>query len=193
MDGISLAKIMAKFLRRHPPAHHFAHNAVPRELPQAALVGQGHRRWGAPGHEHGAHHSQLPGDLTTAKVEKILQACKAKAAAINCPMNISVCDAHLEMKGFLRMDGAWIGSIDIAMKKARTSRDFNMDTRDIGPLCQPGQPLYGIEHSNKGLITFGGGVLLKNATGTVVGAIGVSGGSVEQDHEVAAAGIACAK
>ena len=89
------------------------------------------------------------------------QACKAKAVEINCPMNIAVCDAHLETKGFLRMDGAWIGSIDIAMKKARTARDFNMDTRDIGPLCQPGQPLYGIEHSNQGLITFGGGVLLK--------------------------------
>ena len=76
-------------------------------------------------------------------------------------MNIAVCDAHLELKGFLRMDGAWIGSIDIAQKKARTARDFNMDTRDIGPLCQPGQPLYCIEHSNKGLITFGGGVILK--------------------------------
>ena len=76
-------------------------------------------------------------------------------------MNIAVCDAHLELKGFLRMDGAWIGSIDIAQKKARTARDFNMDTRDIGPLCQPGQPLYCIEHSNQGLITFGGGVILK--------------------------------
>ena len=76
-------------------------------------------------------------------------------------MNIAVCDAHLELKGFLRMDGAWIGSIDIAFKKARTARDFNMDTRDIGPLCQPGQPLYCIEHSNQGLITFGGGVILK--------------------------------
>ena len=136
---------------------------------------------------------QLPGDLTTSKVEKILQACKAKAAAINCPMNIAICDAGLETKGFLRMDGAWIGSIDIAFKKARTARDFNMDTRDIGPLCQPGQPLYGIEHSNQGLITFGGGVLLKNAAGTVIGAIGVSGGSVEADHDVAAAGIPCAK
>ena len=136
---------------------------------------------------------QLPGDLTTSKVEKILQACKAKATAINCPMNIAVCDAGLETKGFLRMDGAWIGSIDIAFKKARTARDFNMDTRDIGPLCQPGQPLYGIEHSNQGLITFGGGVLLKNAAGTVIGAIGVSGGSVEADHDVAAAGIPCAK
>ena len=135
---------------------------------------------------------QISGDLTTALTEEILQACKKKAAAINCPMNIAVCDAATETKGFLRMDGAWIGSIDIAMKKARTARDFNMDTRDIGPLCQPGQPLYGIEHSNQGLITFGGGVVLKNTAGTIVGAIGVSGGSVEQDHEVAAAGAPCA-
>ena len=102
---------------------------------------------------------QLSGDLTTALVEQIIEECKKKAAAINCPMNIAVCDTSTELKGFLRMDGAWIGSIDIAMKKARTARDFNMDTRDIGPLCQPGQPLYGIEHSNQGLITFGGGVL----------------------------------
>ena len=135
---------------------------------------------------------QIKGDITTATVEEVLQACKKKATEINCPMNICVVDAGTNLKGFLRMDGAWIGSIDISQKKARTSRYFNMDTKDIGPLCQPGQPLYCIEHSNGGLITFGGGVLLKDSSGTVIGAVGVSGGSVDQDHDVAAAGIPCA-
>ena len=116
----------------------------------------------------------------------------AKATEISVPMDIAVCDAACNLKGFVRMDGAWIGSIDIAQKKARTARYFNMDTKDIGPLCQPGQPLYCIEHSNGGLITFGGGVVLKSADGVIMGAVGVSGGSVEQDHEVAAAAIAVA-
>ena len=165
---------------------------------------------------------QLPGDITTAQVKKVIDACEAKAAEINNPMNIAVLDAGMNLKGFLRMDGAWLGSIDIAQKKvrisqcpfpappetrmaltndgaplypvvplcarqAKTARCFNMDTRDIGPLCQPGQPLYNIEISYGGLITFGGGVLLKNPAGVVVGAVGVSGGSVEADHEVAVA------
>jgi uncharacterized protein GlcG (DUF336 family) len=86
------------------------------------------------------------------------------------------------------MDGAWLGSIDIAIKKARTARYFDMDTGEIGKLSQPGKPLYGIEHSNDGLITFPGGVALKNSDGQGIGAIGVSGGSVKQDHEVAAEG-----
>jgi len=104
-------------------------------------------------------------------------------------MNICVVDAGTMMKGFLRMDGAWLGSIDISHKKAKTARYFNMDTRVLGPLCQPNQPLYCIEHSNQGLITFGGGVILQNTEGMIIGAVGVSGGSVEQDHEVAAAGL----
>ena len=135
---------------------------------------------------------QLATDIQTATVMKVIEACKAKAEEIKVPMNIAVCDAGTNLKGFLRMDGAWIGSIDISQKKARTARYFNLDTRDIGPLCQPGQPLFNIEHSNQGLITFGGGVVLKSAGDVIVGAVGVSGGSVEQDHEVAAAGIAAA-
>ena len=136
---------------------------------------------------------QLATDIRTATAQAIIDACLAKATAIGVQMDIAVCDAACNLKGFLRMDGAWLGSIDIAQKKARTARYFNMDTRDIGPLCQPGQPLYCIEHSNQGLITFGGGIVLKSADGVIIGAVGVSGGSVEQDHEVAAAGIAAAK
>jgi uncharacterized protein GlcG (DUF336 family) len=86
------------------------------------------------------------------------------------------------------MDGAWLGSIDISAKKARTARFFDMESGAIGELSQPGGPLYNIEVSNGGLITFPGGVPLKNSGGEVVGAIGVSGSTVENDHAVAVAG-----
>lgn len=86
------------------------------------------------------------------------------------------------------MDNAWLGSIDIAIKKAKTARFFDMNTGAIGGLSQPGQPLYNIEHSNGGLITFPGGVPIKNADGVIIGAIGVSGSSVDDDHAVAEAG-----
>ena len=78
--------------------------------------------------------------------------------------------------------------IDFAIKKAKTARFFDMNSGEIGKLSQPGQPLYNIEHSNGGLISFAGGVLLKDGSNKIMGAIGVSGGSVEQDHEVALAG-----
>ena len=129
-------------------------------------------------------------DLTLEAAERIVAAAKQKAAEINTKMDIAVVDAGGNLKAFVRMDGAWLGSIDIAQRKARTARWFDMDTGVIGTLSQPGGPLYGIEHSNGGLITFPGGVPLKNAQGEVVGAIGVSGSTVENDHTVAAAGAA---
>jgi len=129
-------------------------------------------------------------DLTLEAAERIVAAAKKKAAEINTKMDIAVVDAGGNLKAFVRMDGAWLGSIDIAQRKARTSRWFDMDTGVIGTLSQPGGPLYGIEHSNGGLITFPGGVPLKNAQGEVVGAIGVSGSTVENEHTVAAAGAA---
>jgi uncharacterized protein GlcG (DUF336 family) len=87
------------------------------------------------------------------------------------------------------MDGAWLGSIDIAIRKARTSRLFDMPSGDLGPLAQPGQPLYHIEFSNGGLITFPGGVPIKDGSGLVVGAVGASGSTPANDHEVAQAGV----
>ena len=129
-------------------------------------------------------------DLTLEAAERIVAAAKKKAAEIDTKMDIAVVDAGGNLKAFVRMDGAWLGSIDIAQRKARTARWFDMDTGVIGGLSQPGGPLYGIEHSNGGLITFPGGVPLKNAQGEVVGAIGVSGSTVENDHTVAAAGAA---
>lgn len=104
-------------------------------------------------------------------------------------MNIAVVDAGANLKAFARMDGAWIGSIDISQKKARTARFFDMPTGDIGALSQPGGSLYNIEHSNGGLITFPGGVPIRSA-GVVIGAIGVSGSTVDNDHAVASAGAA---
>ena len=129
-------------------------------------------------------------DLTLGAAERIVAAAKQKAAEISTKMDIAVVDAGGNLKAFARMDGAWLGSIDIAQRKARTARWFDMNTGEIGKLSQPGGPLYGIEHSNAGLITFPGGVPLKNAKGEVVGAIGVSGSTVENDHSVAAAGAA---
>jgi uncharacterized protein GlcG (DUF336 family) len=129
-------------------------------------------------------------DLTLEAAERILHAAKKKAAEVNTKMDIAVVDAGGNLKAFVRMDGAWLGSIDIAQRKARTARWFDMDTGVIGSLSQPGGPLFGIEHSNGGLITFPGGVPLKTAKGEVVGAIGVSGSTVENDHMVAAAGAA---
>ncbi len=127
-------------------------------------------------------------DITAAQARAVVDAAGAKAEALNTMMDIAVVDAGGNLKAFLRMDGAWLGSIDIAIKKAKTARFFDMPTGEIGKLSQPGGPLYNIEHSNDGLITFPGGVPLKAADGTVIGAVGVSGSTVENDHAVATAG-----
>ena len=127
-------------------------------------------------------------DLTLEAAEKIISAANKKAAQLKTRVDIAVVDAGGNLKAFARMDGAWLGSIDISIRKARTARWFDMNTGDIGKLSQPGGPLYGIEHSNDGLITFPGGVPLKNSKGDIIGAIGVSGSTVENDHAVAVAG-----
>lgn len=126
--------------------------------------------------------------ITLEQAEVAMKAAKDKAAALGTLMDICVVDAGANLTAFARMDGAWLGSIDIAIKKARTARFFNMNSGDIGNLSQPGGPLYNIEHSNGGLITFPGGVPIKNAQGEIIGAIGVSGDTVENDHLVAQAG-----
>ena len=123
------------------------------------------------------------------QAEKLSEAAKAKAKELGVPMNIAIVDEGANLVSFHRMDKAWLGSVDIAIRKAKTARFFDMNTGEIGKLSQPGGPLFGIEHSNGGLITFPGGVILKQGD-HVIGAIGISGGSVEQDHEVALAGAA---
>ena len=125
--------------------------------------------------------------ITSHQVQAVIAAGEEHAAKIGVPVNIAVLDAGAHLKAFSRMDGAWLGSIDISQKKARTARFFDMNTGDIGQLSQPGGPLFNIEHSNGGLITFPGGVPIKDGD-IVIGAIGVSGSTVENDHTVAAAG-----
>ena len=127
------------------------------------------------------------GDITLAQAQTLVDAALKKAAEIDTLMNIAVVDAGGNLKAFARMNGAWLGSIDISIKKARTARLFDMNTGDVGALSQPGGPLYNIEVSNGGLITFPGGIPLQ-LNGEVVGGIGVSGSSVEDDHAVADAG-----
>ncbi len=121
---------------------------------------------------------------------RIIAAAEKKAAEIGQPMNIAVADAGGNLVAHVRMDNAWIGSIDISIKKAYTSRAFNIATKDLAEHSQSGGQFFGIHASNDGkIMIFAGGIPLK-AKGKVVGAIGVSGGSGEQDHAVAQAGAA---
>jgi uncharacterized protein GlcG (DUF336 family) len=121
---------------------------------------------------------------------RIIAAAEKKAAEIGQPMNIAVADAGGNLVAHVRMDNAWIGSVDISIKKAYTSRAFNIATKDLAEHSQSGGQFFGIHASNDGkIMIFAGGIPLK-AKGKVVGAIGVSGGSGEQDHAVALAGAA---
>ncbi len=129
-------------------------------------------------------------NITLEQAEKAIAAAKQKAIAIDTKMNIAIVDAGANLVAFARMDGAWLGSLDISIKKAKTARFFDMNTGIVGELSQPGGSLYNIEHSNNGLITFPGGIPIKNASGEIIGAIGVSGSAVENDHAVADAGAA---
>ncbi|MGZ4960214.1 MAG: GlcG/HbpS family heme-binding protein [Methylomonas sp.] len=123
------------------------------------------------------------------QAEKAIAAAIAESEKIGTQMCIAVVDSGADLKAFVRMNGAWVGSIDIAIKKAKTACFFGMNTGQIGQLSQPGGPLYGIEHSNQGLITFPGGIPIVDNDGVLIGAIGVSGSTVENDHQVAKAGV----
>jgi len=128
--------------------------------------------------------------VTLDDARKIVAAAERKAAAIGQPMNIAVADSGGNLLTHVRMDGAWLGSIDISINKAFTARAFDIATRDLAAPSQPGGQFYGIHASNGGrIMIFAGGIPLKRA-GKVVGAIGVSGGSGEQDQAVAEAGAA---
>ncbi|GLK75964.1 hypothetical protein GCM10008171_12180 [Methylopila jiangsuensis] len=126
--------------------------------------------------------------VTIENAQAAIAAAIKKAREIDTFMCIAIVDSGADLKAFHRMDDAWVGSIDIAIKKAKTAVFFGMPTGEIGKLSQPGGSLYGIEHSNGGLITFPGGLPIVDKDGVMVGAIGVSGSSVENDHTVAAAG-----
>lgn len=121
---------------------------------------------------------------------RVIAAAEAKAAEIGQPMNIAVADAGGNLVSHVRMDGAWLGSIDISINKAFTARAFDITTKDLATHSQSGGQFFGIHASNSGrIMIFAGGVPLKR-DGKVVGAIGVSGGSGDQDDAVAEAGAA---
>jgi uncharacterized protein GlcG (DUF336 family) len=127
-------------------------------------------------------------NITLVQAEAAIKAAKAKATELNLLMNICLVDSGANLVAFARMDGAWLGSVDISFKKAKTSAWFFMNSGDLGTLSQPGGSLYNIEHSNGGLITFPGGIPIKDEDGKTIGAIGVSGSIVENDNKVAQAG-----
>ena len=127
--------------------------------------------------------------ITLEQAQAAIKAAHQKSLEMGVKMNIAVVDAGANLTAFVRMDDAWLGSLDISIKKAKTARFFDMPTGTIGGLSQPGGSLFGIEHSNSGLITFPGGIPIKDSNGRVIGAIGVSGDSVENDHTVAEAGM----
>ena len=130
-------------------------------------------------------------NLETAR--RVIAAAEKKAAEIGQPMNIAVVDAGGNLVAHVRMDNAWIGSVDISINKAYTSRAFDISTKDLAGHSQSGNQFFGIHASNHGrIMIFAGGIPLKEG-GKVVGAIGVSGGSGEQDHAVAEAGATIVK
>jgi uncharacterized protein GlcG (DUF336 family) len=121
---------------------------------------------------------------------RVIAAAEKKAQQIGQPMNIAIADEGGNLLAHVRMDGAWLGSVDISINKAFTARAFDISTKDLSGPAQPGEQFYGIHTSNHGrVMIFAGGIPLKR-DGKVVGAIGVSGGSGEQDQTVAEAGAA---
>jgi uncharacterized protein GlcG (DUF336 family) len=127
--------------------------------------------------------------ITLEEAQRIISAAEDKARQMGQPMNIAVMDAGRNLVAFHRMDGAWVASTDIAIDKAFTSAGRGLTTRKLGEMAQPGQPLFGINTTNSGrIVIFAGGIPLMRDS-EVIGAIGVSGGTVDEDHEVAEAGV----
>ena len=128
--------------------------------------------------------------VTLEQAQRIVDAAVSKSAGDGLLMNVAVVDAGNNLTAFGRMDGAWLGSIEIAIAKAHTARRFDLSTRELGQLSQPGEPLFGIHVlAEGGNVVFAGGIPLKTADGVVAGAVGVSGGTPDQDHDVCAAGV----
>jgi uncharacterized protein GlcG (DUF336 family) len=128
----------------------------------------------------------MAGELTLEAAERVVAACKKRAEEIGQPMCIAVADGGANLVAFARMDHSLLAALDIAQRKAVTTVGFQTETRELAALAQPGAPLFGI--ASAGATVFGGGVPLTGEDGRVVGGVGVSGGSPEQDHDVAAAG-----
>jgi uncharacterized protein GlcG (DUF336 family) len=128
--------------------------------------------------------------ITCHHADSILQAARSTAEKIGIAVSVVIMDAGGNLKALSRMDGAWLGSIDVAVKKARTSVLFEMETQTVWQFSSSDGPAHGIESTNGGIITFAGGIPLKSVEGKLLGAIGVSGGMVEQDYQIAQSGAA---
>src|SRR5262245_22599909 len=127
--------------------------------------------------------------ITDHQARLIIAAGQARAEAIGVPVNIAILDAGAQLKAFCRMDGALLGSIDIALAKAKTAALFQMPTETVGEFCKPGGGSPGLENTNGSLVIFGGGLPLTAPDGAFIGAVGVSGGAVSQDMDVASAAV----
>jgi uncharacterized protein GlcG (DUF336 family) len=127
-------------------------------------------------------------NITLAQAQAAVEAALAKANDIKVKMNIAVVDSGANLVAFARQDGAWLGSTDISIKKAKTAMFFQMPSGDLGKISQPGESLYAIEVTNQGLVSFGGGFPILNKKKEMIGAIGVSGDAVSIDEIVAKAG-----
>jgi uncharacterized protein GlcG (DUF336 family) len=129
-------------------------------------------------------------DITSDQASRIIAAAEARATEIGVAANIAVLDAGVHLKAFARMDGAVLGSIDLAIGKARTAALFQTTSEAVWDYCKPGAPAHNLEASNGRLYPFAGGLPLRAADGTLIGAVGVSGGAVPQDLDIAEAGVA---
>lgn len=128
--------------------------------------------------------------ITSHQAQAVIAAGEAKASEVGVPMNIAVLDSGGHLKAFIRMDGAVLGSIDIALRKAKTAILFGMNSEAVGEFCKPGAPAQGLAATNDVLVVFAGGIPIKNETREIVGGVGVSGGLVDQDYAVALAATA---
>lgn len=126
--------------------------------------------------------------ITAEQAELVLKASIGKAKELGISVCIAVLDSGAHLKAFHRMDGAWLGVIDVAIKKAKTSALFEMETQTLDNFSKAGGDAHGIEQTNDHLVTFPGGIPIKNADGLVIGSIGVSGGTSAQDYAVAQSG-----
>jgi uncharacterized protein GlcG (DUF336 family) len=131
--------------------------------------------------------------ITTRAAQHVLAAAADHAATMGVPVNIALLDAGGHLKAFIRMDGAVIGSIDLALRKAKTAVLFETTSEAVWDYCKPGAPAHALELSNGGLAPFAGGIPLKGANGETLGAVGVSGGTVPQDLEIAQAAVGAFK
>lgn len=128
--------------------------------------------------------------ITSSEARELIAAAEKHAIELGVPVNISVLDAGAHLKAFLRMDGAVLGSIDLSNAKARTAVLFSIPSEAVWEYCKPGAPAPGLERSNGGLAVFAGGIPLFDSRGSLIGAVGVSGGAVSQDLEIAKAAAA---